>query len=142
MPIDRPIAATGRGCGCGPRSRAVRLAVLLLSAASLGGGCSRQRANVSDYDRDKAPRDGPWIIALPNPVVAGPRGGKTLLTWDTGEGYPGMVFVSIDRQPETFLTSSDRYYHETVLQRGHSYEFRLYGSSRTIPLSSVRVNCR
>jgi hypothetical protein len=115
---------------------------MLLLALVLSGGCSQYRESVSNYNRDEAPQDGPWILAMPNPVVAGRRGAKTMLTWDTTQGFPGLVYVSVDGRPEKLVPSNSHYYVETVVQKGHTYDFRLYGSSRTSPLSTVRVTCK
>lgn len=128
----------------GHPSRWLRRALLAASIAAclLSGGCSSRARTVSDYKRDEALQNGPWILATPNPVNAGRRGAKTMLIWDTNEGFPGQVFVSVDRRPERFVSANSHYYHEYVVQRGHTYEFRLYGSSRTSPLSTVQVTVR
>jgi hypothetical protein len=114
---------------------------MLLLSAMLLEGCSR-RTTVSNYDRSQSPQDGPWILATPNPVTAGRRGAKTMITWDTTEGFPGWVYVSVDQQPEKLLSSSSHYYVEAPVQKGHTYEFRLYGNSRKTPLSTVKVTCK
>jgi hypothetical protein len=45
----------------------------------------------------------PTIIASPNPVAAGEGAGSTIITWDTGDGTAGQVYVSVDGREETLL---------------------------------------
>jgi hypothetical protein len=118
------------------------LGAVLLLAAWLSEGCFQDQETVSNYNPNAAPQNGPWILALPNPVPARRRGAKTMLTWDTTQGFPGQVYVSVDGKPEQFVSSSSHYWAETAVQRGHTYDFRLYGSSDTNPLSTVRVTCK
>jgi hypothetical protein len=142
IPTDRIGAASRREPGGGDRPpRPVIVVAMLLYAALLLEGCSRPRTTVSNYDRSQHPQGGPWILATPNPVLAGRRGAKTMITWDTTEGFPGWVYMSVDRQPEKLLSSSSHYYVEAPVEKGHTYEFRLYGNSRT-PLSTVKVTCK
>jgi hypothetical protein len=65
-----------------------------------------------------------------------------MLTWDTTEGFPGSIDVSVDGAPQKFLFSGPQYYFETVVQKGHTYDFRLYGRSPTSSLTSVKVTCQ
>jgi hypothetical protein len=40
------------------------------------------------------------LKAIPNPVPAGIGPGMTTITWDTGDGWVGRVYVSVDGGPE------------------------------------------
>ncbi len=116
--------------------------VLLGLAALAPAGCGRVPESVSNIDRDRRPT-GPWILALPNPVKAGRQGGKTMITWDTGEGNPGRVHLSVDGGPEKPFSTGERYYAETVVRMGHLYDFKLYPTGpRASPLASVRVTVK
>lgn len=116
--------------------------VLLVFTTLAPAGCGRVPESVSNIDRDRRPA-GPWILALPNPVKAGGRGGKTMITWDTGEGNPGRVHLSVDGDVEKPFSTSDRYYADAVVREGHSYDFRLYPAGpRASPLATVRVTVK
>ena len=123
----------------GRRLRAV-VGVPLALAALAPAGCGRLPESVSNVERRPT---GPWILALPNPVKAGPQGGRTMITWDTGEGIPGRVHLSVDGGPEKPFSASEQYYAETVVRIGHLYDFKLYPAGpRASPLASVRVTVK
>ena len=44
------------------------------------------------------------ITASPNPVTTGEGPGTTTITWNTGDGTTGQVYVSEDGAPETLFT--------------------------------------
>jgi hypothetical protein len=136
-PIDRDNYSRG---ACRGRRRWQVVRQSLVFAGLCLAGCGKSPETLPDYDRSNLP-GGPWILAVPNPVRTGPRGGKTMLTWDTTQGFPGQVYVSVDGQKESFVSSSERYYAEMVVRRGHTYDVRLYGSSRSSSLAAVRVRC-
>ena len=45
------------------------------------------------------------ITASPNPVTTGEGNGTTTITWNTGDGATGQVYVSEDGAPETLFTA-------------------------------------
>lgn len=84
---------------------------------------------------------GATISATPNPVPAGSGTGTTTVSWTTGDGSGGQVYVSEDGQAEkswaggTPQGSGDAPW----IQAGSSYEFRLYDAAHAKLLSKVVV---
>jgi hypothetical protein len=114
--------------------RCVFLAGLLVAA-----GCSWKSPIPADYEPPDLPSD-PWIIALPNPVPAGRGPGKSIVSWHTGDGAPGQVYVSVGGGPEQ-LFSSNPSHHEATINDKDEYEFRLYaGTEHATKLASVKVS--
>jgi len=123
------------------RARA-SVAAWLVTAALAPAGCRQVPESVSNASRDR-PGMGPWIVALPNTVTAGPQGGKTVITWDACEGNPGEVYLSVDGGPEKPFPTGGPYYADAVVRRGHLYDFRLYPAGlHDKPLASARVTTR
>ena len=126
---------------CMRRKRAicVKRKLLFVVGVLLVSGCSGKANTPSDYIPSAEPSDA-WIIAIPNPVPAGRGPGKTIVTWYTGDGSPGEVYVSIDGGAEKLF--SDRVsHHDTIINNGHEYEFRLYaGTDHTTRLGMVKVS--
>lgn len=83
----------------------------------------------------------PGVVADPNPIPAGSESGRTLVSWDTGDGSFGEVYVSVDGGPETlFAGGASGSQHVPWIVPGRSYEFRLYrGTGRAELLGSVKV---
>jgi hypothetical protein len=101
-------------------------------------GCSGKANTPSDYVPPEEPGEA-WIIAIPNPVPAGRGPGKTIVTWYTGDGSPGQVYVSIGGAPEQ-LFSTNPSHHEATINGKSDYEFRLYaGADHTTRLGTVKV---
>jgi hypothetical protein len=118
--------------------RSMILSCPVALAAVVTAGCGRTPASVEDLKRPQYTGKA-WIVATPNPVPAGRRAGSTTVNWDTGQGSPGQVFVSVDGKPEKFFSSSPAYHQDAPVGRG-SYEFRLYpDGERTKPLATVTV---
>jgi hypothetical protein len=111
---------------------------LILAGLSVVAGCSWKVPTPADYVPDEGPTEA-WIIAIPNPVPAGRGPGRTIVTWHTGDGAPGQVYVSIGGQPER-LFSSNPSHQETTINSKDEYEFRLYaGSDHATQLATVKV---
>ena len=111
-----------------------RASVLALVVAA---GCSRATIP-ADYVPHEGPTE-PWIIAIPNPVPAGRGPGKTIVTWHTGDGAPGQVYVSVGGGPER-LFSTNPSHHEAIIDGNAVYEFRLYaGTDHSTQLGSVKI---
>ena len=85
------------------------------------------------------------IMADPNPVPAGAdKHGKTIISWDTGDGTLGQVFVSVNGGEERrFSGPLSRGTQEAPWIGKSDYEFRLYaGKEQTKRLASVTVTRR
>jgi hypothetical protein len=85
----------------------------------------------------------PVLSAEPNPVPAGDPTqplGTTVITWDTGNGTNGYLYVKVDRQPEKFITQGPSGTHEVPwIQFDSVYEFRLYAKKRSKLLAKLEV---
>jgi hypothetical protein len=81
------------------------------------------------------------ITASPNPVPAGEGLGKTTITWNTGDGTVGQVYVSADGEPDVlWLGGASGSGQAPWIQAGPTYEFRLYaGTEHTTLLSKTQV---
>jgi hypothetical protein len=111
---------------------------LVLACVLFVGGCSWKPATPSDYLPSEEPGEA-WIIALPNPVPAGRGPGKTIVTWYTGDGSPGQVYVSIGGAPEQLFSTNPSHHEATITGKG-DYEFRLYaGTDHSTRLGTVKV---
>jgi hypothetical protein len=84
---------------------------------------------------------GPSLTAAPNPVPAGDGLGTTRISWTTGNGSLGQVYVSEDGSEEKlFAEGPEGAVNAGWIASAKGYEFRLYdGDQRTRVLASVRV---
>jgi hypothetical protein len=84
---------------------------------------------------------GATITASPNPVPAGQELGTTTITWNTGDGRNGQVYVSIDGGPEVSFTGGPSGSGAAPwIQVEKTYEFRLYaGTEHATLLSKTQV---
>jgi hypothetical protein len=111
---------------------------LLLAGLASVAGCLGKTPTPADYMPSNLASE-PWIIALPNPVPAGRGPGKTIVTWHTGDGSPGQVYVAVGGGPER-LFSSNPSHQEAPIDGKHEYEFRLYaGTDHANRLATVKV---
>src|SRR4051794_2346238 len=116
-----------------PTARA-RPSLLVVLTAMLAAGCGRTPTSVVDLAPGRYRGDA-WIMATPNPVPAGWGPGATTISWDTGTGKPGQVYVSEDGKPEVFFSNNDSYHQYVQTIGWGSYEYRLYAEEdRTTPL--------
>jgi hypothetical protein len=85
----------------------------------------------------------PVLSAEPNPVPAGDPNqpvGTTVITWNTGNGTIGNLYVKVDRGPEVFVTRGPSGTHEIHwIQFDSFYEFRLYAKKRSKLLAKLAV---
>jgi tRNA (mo5U34)-methyltransferase len=83
----------------------------------------------------------PTIMALPNPVPPGEGAGTTTITWNTGDGTVGQVYVSADGGEESIFGHSPQSSEAaTWIQTGSTYQFRLYtGTERENLLAETTV---
>src|SRR5262249_27348816 len=103
-------------------------------------GCSNN-ASTTPSAHAPAAKGPPSLTAAPNPVPPGTDKGKTTITWTTGDGSPGQVYVSEGGKPEIlFATGSKGSKEAPWIQGGRTYDFRLYaGTEHTQVLASVTV---
>jgi tRNA (mo5U34)-methyltransferase len=81
------------------------------------------------------------LTATPNPVVAKDSLGATTISWSTGTGQVGQVFVACDGGEEKLLTEQ-AFGTQLVpwIKAGSTYRFSLYeGTDQTTLLASVEV---
>ena len=81
------------------------------------------------------------ITASPNPITTSEGPGTTTITWNTGDGTTGQVYVSEDGAPETlFSAGSTGSAPAPWIQAGKTFEFRLYaGTEHAKVLAKTRV---
>jgi hypothetical protein len=87
-------------------------------------------------------KSAPVITATPNPVPAGSeKFGTTTITWDTGDGSIGEVYVSTNGGEEKRFSGATTKGSQDAAWIGKGvYEFRLYaGKEHKTLLGSVRV---
>jgi hypothetical protein len=84
---------------------------------------------------------GATIAASPNPVTTGEGSGTTTVTWNTGDGTIGQVYVSEDGAPETlFAAGPTGSVPAPWIHAGKTFEFRLYaGTEHTKVLAKTQV---
>jgi len=69
----------------------------------------------------------PALTADPNPVPPGEDAGKTTISWQTGNGTMGEVYVVTNSNPETLFAQGPKGQAEAPWIVADSiYEFRLY----------------
>jgi hypothetical protein len=90
---------------------------------------------------DTAPHREARITADPNPVPAGSGKGTTTISWDTGDGTPGQVYVERKGQAEKLFAQGKKGTEKaTWIYGGFTYEFRLYaGKEHKQVLARVTV---
>ena len=81
------------------------------------------------------------ITASPNPVTTGEGPGTTTITWNTGDGSTGQVYVSEDGGPETlFAEASTGSAPAPWIAAGKTFEFSLYaGTEHAKVLAKTQV---
>ena len=81
------------------------------------------------------------LVATPNPVPCEAGPGTTTISWSTGDGSSGQVYVSVDGRPEQlFAEGAEGSKDAPWIGIGTAYEFHLYsGTERTTRLAVVSV---
>lgn len=80
------------------------------------------------------------LSACPNPVPAGDKVGKTVISWTTGDGRPGKVWVSVNGEKESLFAIAQRGVASADwIRTGSTYEFRLYDSDHIGLLGKIVV---
>ena len=84
------------------------------------------------------------ITASPNPVITGEGSGTTTITWNTGDGTPGQIYVSEDGAAERlFVEGATGSTPAAWIQAGKTFEFRLYdGNEHAKVLAKTQVTGR
>ena len=84
------------------------------------------------------------IMASPNPVITGEGSGNTTITWNTGDGSTGQVYVSEDGGPERLCVEGSTGSTPVAwIQAGKTFEFRLYaGTEHAKVLAKTQVTGR
>jgi hypothetical protein len=84
---------------------------------------------------------GATIKATPNPVPAGSGAGTTTISWTTGDGSEGEVYVLESGQAERLFASKMPQGSGDApwIQAGTNYEFRLYDAAHAKLLGKVVV---
>jgi hypothetical protein len=66
--------------------------------------------------------------------------GTTTISWTTGDGSNGQIYVSADGEPEQIFATAPKGSADAAwIQAGKSYEFRLYGAGHAKLLGKVVV---
>ena len=85
----------------------------------------------------------PVLSASPNPVPAGDLDqplGSTVITWNTGTGVTGNLYVKTNRSPEVFVGSAPSGTAKIDwIQFDSTYEFRLYNEKHSRILAKLDV---
>ena len=85
----------------------------------------------------------PVLLAEPNPVPAGNPDqpfAATKITWNTGDGTIGNLYVKIDRADEVFIARAPSGTMKIDwIQFDSRYEFRLYAEKRPRLLAKLEV---
>jgi hypothetical protein len=81
------------------------------------------------------------ITASPNPVTTGEGSGTTTITWNTGDGTTGQVYVSEDGAAEALFTAGPTGSTPAPwIRAGKTFEFRLYsGTEHAKMLAKTQV---
>jgi hypothetical protein len=115
---------------------------LVLMSLLVYAGCSGDDEPAPIGAASSAAAAGPQISASPNPVPAGPeKFGTTTITWDTGDGSIGEVYVSVNGKAEKLFAGNRRKgsLEAPWIGKGE-HEFRLYaGTEHKTVLASVMV---
>jgi hypothetical protein len=84
------------------------------------------------------------ITASPNPVTLGEGPGTTTITWNTGDGTMGQVYVSEEGAPEAiFAEGSTGSAPAPWIVAGKTFKFRLYaGTEHAKALAEIQVTGR
>jgi len=106
------------------------LSVVVLSPLFFFAGCNPSKNPEVNASSASPATSAATIAASPNPVPAGEGLGTTTITWNTGDGKEGQVFVSTDGGAEaSFGGAPSGSAAAPWIQTGKTYEFRLYAGT-------------
>ena len=117
------------------RTTAVVLPVFFLAA------CNPSKAPEANAPAASPAASTATITASPNPVTTGEGPGTTTISWNTGDGTTGQVYVSTDGKPEAiFAEGSTGSAPAPWIEAGKTFEFRFYaGTEHTKMLAKTQV---
>jgi len=124
-----------------------RIATTLLLSANvliitlLFAGCSKDQGAASS-NATPASKTAASISANPNPVPPGEGFGTSTITWNTGDGSVGQVYVALGDNPEKLFADQTSHGSNEApwIGVGTTYIFRLYaGTEHKTVLASVKV---
>jgi hypothetical protein len=117
------------------RTTAIVLPLFFLAA------CSPSKAPEANAPTTSPGASTATITASPNPVPAGQGPGTTSITWNTGDGSVGTVYLSKDGGPEAaFANGTPGSAVAPWIEAGVMYEFRLYaGTEHAKMLAKTQV---
>ena len=76
-------------------------AIAILLPLFFFAACGPSKNPEANASAGSAAASAATITASPNPVTIGEGPGNTTITWNTGDGTTGQVYVSEDGAPET-----------------------------------------
>ena len=138
----------------------MRRRVTVLVAVLLFAACSREQVPASDSSKSSAAvspnvtanttgsaastpsKSAATLTASPNPVPPGQGFGTSTITWNTGDGTVGQVYVAEGDKPEKPFAGplSQGSLDAPWIGVGTTYEFRLYaGQEHKTLLASAKV---
>lgn len=95
------------------------------------------------HSTQKATPGKPLLSATPNPIPTGDPDkpvASTQITWDTGDGTIGELYVKIDREDERLIGRGPSGVMKIDwIQFDSLYEFRLYAKKRSRRLATLTV---
>jgi hypothetical protein len=84
-------------------------------------------------------RTEPRLAAAPNPVPGGLGAGTTAISWTTGDGSPGQVYVSDGAGEALFAEAPAGFAPAPWIENGRTYRFTLVAAAGASPLATVDV---
>jgi hypothetical protein len=120
------------------RTTAVLLPLFFLAA------CNPSKTPEANVPSESPGASTATITASPNPVLVGQGPGTTTVSWNTGDGSGGQVYVSVDGGPEALFAGGPPGSAPVPwIEAGKTFEFRLYaGTEHTKMLAKTQVTGR
>jgi hypothetical protein len=117
------------------------LTIAILLPLLFFGACGPSKNPEANVSAASPAAPAATITASPNPVTTGEGSGTTTITWNTGDGTSGQVYVSEDGAPETLFTAGPPGSASAPwIQPGKTFEFRLYaGTEHAKVLAKIQV---
>jgi hypothetical protein len=108
------------------------------------GACGPSKSPEANASAASPAAPAATITASPNPVTTGEGSGSSTITWNTGNGTAGQVYVSEDGAPETlFAAGPTGSAPAPWIRAGKTFEFRLYaGTEHATVLGKTQVTGR